>query len=239
MIIIFDVDGTIVDSGKLMTEDIGDFLTDLKMKLKCELSIVGGGTYEKIKFQLSKYFYLFDYVFPECGSSGYYQDELIYQKEFLDYANRITLNNIIKEFLSQILKYDIMHVGHLIDKRSGLYYLSPTGMQANDKERNDFIEKDNQYNIREELITKLKAVDVNDEFDIVLGGYTGLAVLPKGWDKSQILNTIGEKKDILFFGDRTDPNGNDYPLFINPKVKGYSVTSYIDTLNKLKKLFPY
>jgi phosphomannomutase len=204
MIIIFDIDGTLVESGKIITENMGKLLTILKLTLKCELCVVSGGTYDKLKYQLSEYYYLFNYVFPECGSSCYYQDILIYQKNFINLANQTILNSMIKEFLSHIIKYDIMYGGHLIDRRFGLYYLS---------------------------------IDVDDEFDIVMGGNTGIAIFLKGWDKSQILDTIGGEDEIYFFGDKTEPGENDYPLFSNPKIKGHSVSDYMDTMNKLKKIF--
>lgn len=236
MLLLFDVDGTLVDSGKIITQDIGNILTQIKSKGdSCQFGLVGGSTYEKIKYQLADFFYLFDYVFPECGSTGYYNDKILYKKNFMDAVDKVALNKIIKEYLVQITQYDIIHAGHIIDRRAGMYYLSPVGMQADDSERNNFIKMDQKYNIRKNLISKLKAVDINDNFNVVLGGNTGLALQLKGWDKSQILEFLSDT-DIIFFGDRTDPDGNDYPLFNHPKVKGYSVKNYLDTMDKLKNI---
>lgn len=235
MIILFDVDGTLVESGKNITVPMGEILIKVKEKFNCKLGIIGGGIYLKLKLQLDNYLPCFDYIFPECGALGYFDDKLIYQKNLMDVVNRITLNKIIKEFLKCIIDYDIIYAGHLIDRRFGLYYLSPVGMQGDDMERNDFIEKDRKYNIRRKIINSLKKIDVNDEFDIVLGGSTGLAVTIKGWNKSQILEHIDDDC-ILFFGDKIEPDGNDYPLFSHPKVKGFGVKNYQDTISILNDL---
>jgi len=48
----------------------------------------------------------------------------------------------------------------------------------------------------------------------VVGGETGIDIFPKGSDKSQILVDFDDKDYVYFFGDRMDPDGNDYPLKI-------------------------
>jgi phosphomannomutase len=57
-----------------------------------------------------------------------------------------------------------------------------------------------------------------------IGGQISFDVFPQGWNKTYCLKFLGEFTDIHFFGDKTSPGGNDYELFIHPRVKGYSVT---------------
>ena len=45
-----------------------------------------------------------------------------------------------------------------------------------------------------------------------VGGETGLDIAPHGSDKSQILSDFDKDDSILFFGDRCDPAGNDFPI---------------------------
>jgi len=46
----------------------------------------------------------------------------------------------------------------------------------------------------------------------VVGGETGIDIFEKGCNKAQILNEFSNTERIKFYGDRTDPAGNDYPL---------------------------
>ena len=45
-----------------------------------------------------------------------------------------------------------------------------------------------------------------------VGGETGIDIFEKGCNKAQILNEFSNTERIKFYGDRTDPAGNDYPL---------------------------
>ena len=65
--ILFDLDGTLVESSKKINIEMHKYLEQLKDK-NYMLGIVGGGTFDKIIYQLDKSKYLFDYIFSECGS---------------------------------------------------------------------------------------------------------------------------------------------------------------------------
>ena len=66
-----------------------------------------------------------------------------------------------------------------------------------------------------------------------------VAIHPIGWDKSYIIKNsildISKYSQVYFFGDRCTPEGNDYPLYIHPKINGIDVKNPDDTLNKLLK----
>jgi hypothetical protein len=44
-------------------------------------------------------------------------------------------------------------------------------------------------------------------------------------------------KEIHFFGDKTDPGGNDYEIFVDSRTIGHKVTSPEDTKRMLKEMF--
>ena len=65
-----------------------------------------------------------------------------------------------------------------------------------------------------------------------IGGEISVDIHPKGQDKSQILKDL--EGDIMFFGDRCEPGGNDYPIAKKIKdthvvhnVKDWKVTKTI------------
>ena len=69
-IFIFDIDGTLAESGKIIDQDILLHLTKLKERKSCKLAICGGGKYEKIINQINNST-IFDYIFSECGCVYY------------------------------------------------------------------------------------------------------------------------------------------------------------------------
>jgi len=65
-IILFDVDGTLVESGdEIKDSKYFEILNQLKNKY--EIGIVGGGTLEKILKQINYDKVVFDHYFTECG----------------------------------------------------------------------------------------------------------------------------------------------------------------------------
>jgi phosphomannomutase len=126
-----------------------------------------------------------------------------------------------------------------VDIRSGLIYLSPVGMESDDNYRNLFVEYDNKTNWRKLMISILAENTKNTGLVYTIGGSVGIACYPETWDKSQVVQYVKyeEFNKIYFFGDKTEPNGNDYPLYNSPHVIGYSVDNPGDTLRFLKELF--
>jgi hypothetical protein len=65
----------------------------------------------------------------------------------------------------------------------------------------------------------------------VVGGETGIDIIAKGKDKRQVLQEI-QKDRVFFFGDRMDPDGNDFSLAYAVKEAGgvaKQVKSWRDT----------
>lgn len=240
-IILFDVDGTLTPSGGEIRKDMIECLENLSKMNNVKLGIVGGGNIDKIKSQLKNHINLFKYLFCECGSVVYVNDNLVYEKNLLDFVNRDYLNEILRNSLKIISDMPIIFSGNQIDFRKGLIYISPPGMQSKNLERELFKKKDLELNLREKLINSLKKIDYDNLFDIVKGGEVGIALYPKKWDKSQILDflkqDIENSYSVYFFGDKTDIDGNDYPLYSHPDVIGFSVKDYNNTIQIINKQF--
>jgi len=65
-LLLFDVDGTICDSGKIISSQMASQLNSLA-NLDYVLGIVGGGAFNKILYQLDEKV-IPEYIFSECGS---------------------------------------------------------------------------------------------------------------------------------------------------------------------------
>lgn len=164
-IYLFDVDGTICESGKKITCDMASKINNLTDN-NIEVGIVGGGTFEKIIYQLDNLVYP-KYIFSECGSVYHIlnSDTKIYT---LIHKNNIRLENeykkiniLIKACLKFLSEVDYNLSGNFIDLRNGLIYVSLIGMVATDKERAEFTRLDNICHYRDNLIELLKNQTLN------------------------------------------------------------------------------
>lgn len=244
-LLLFDVDGTIAESSKKINAEI---LEQLKLlKNKYELGLVSGGTIEKIANQvgienvISDDNPLFDYVFSENGMIGYKNGKNILYNNLSEIYNEERLSYIEKFIIDNTKSFQYDNDLVKLERRNTMWYFSPSGIYCNDEIRKDFMEKDEGNKLRIKIMYKLKLF-LRNKFNLTvkLGGNIGLAIHPVGWDKSYLIsnNIIDTKKysEIYFFGDRCEPDGNDYSLYICPGVNGISVKNPNETLKLLKNI---
>ena len=234
-LILFDLDGTIAESNKKAYDAI---LITLAMNKddKYEYGIVSGGCYDRISEQVGLINIkddkepLFNYVFCENGMIGYKNNTLLFKKDLKEKFNDNEILEVEKLILDTVSKNITIYqdTTKKIERRNSLWYFAPCGIGCNDKIRNDFIELDKKENIRTNIINILKD-DLLKKFnlEIKLGGNIGLSIYPKGWGKSYIIkNKVIDKEKyskIYFFGDKCQPNGNDFPLYNHPDITGIEV----------------
>jgi HAD superfamily hydrolase (TIGR01484 family) len=243
-LLLFDVDGTLVESGEKIDIEMVNLLNNLKDK-NYELGIVGGGKLEKILQQLDNKI-LFKHYFSECGCVYHINKnntnnlllEEIYIKNIRNHKQYNNINILIKTTLKYLSEVDYTLSGHFVDLRNGIIYISLIGMNATQEERKYYMEKEKIYNYRLELITilkeKAKQLNCLNNISILLGGNVGIALYPNDYDKEQVLQyiNINNYKKIYFFGDKYLEDGNDYKLLNNKNIIGKN----IDTIENTKKI---
>lgn len=242
-LILFDVDNTIAHSGQKINKNIKESIIKLYNN-HYTIGIVGGGTYEKIMYQLDNITKEIEikYIFSESGSLYYEYDSinnvynLIYKNNIRLHKDYKKINLLVKESLAFLSNVDYNISGHFIDLRNGLIYISLIGMNATEEEREDFIKMDKIFNYKKNLFHLLnnKAHKLNlDEISISYGGSVGISIYPKKWDKVQVLDKINMNiyNDIYYFGDKYEENGNDYHIINDNRIIGIKVDNIKDTYN--------
>jgi phosphomannomutase len=245
-LLLFDVDGTIAESG----QNVGEKLMDIfeKLQEKYDLGIVGGGKYEKIMEQIhhSK---LFTHIFSECGcvyhkgvyESGQKDDTLQYKKNIREHPIYSKINILVKHALNFLSNVRYTITGNFIDLRNGIIYISLIGMSATQEERKYFTEIDKKENIRNKLIRllQIKAMElsIHDKIKILEGGSVGVGIYPIEYGKAQVLEHLTEYTDISYFGDKYTVDGNDYEIITHKKINGFSVNSVDETADILQTMF--
>ncbi len=243
-LLLFDVDGTLTESGKNLDLEMIDKLT--KLEKYYDLGIVGGGKFEKIYEQINN-IKIFTHIFSECGCVYHKLNlaknyEIIYTKKIRNHLEYSNINKLIKLCLKFLSEVDYNITGNFIDLRNGIIYVSLIGMSANEDERKFFIEIDKKQFIRKKLIEILKEETKRlktENIQILEGGSVGIGIYPKEYGKLQVLQVLNnylESSSISYFGDKYTEEGNDYELITNSKVKGYPVDNQNDTKNILDSL---
>ena len=237
-LVLFDVDGTLTKSNKVIKQKTIDIL--LKLRKKVDLGIISSSNIEKQKEQLlEKNFSLFKYIFSENGLVGFKNGDLINKTSIINELGEEKIKILINKALEYMSKLDIPKKrGTFVEFRNGMINLCPVGRSCSLSERLEFFEYDNKHNIRVNMVKHLseELKDLNLSFSI--GGQISIDVFPKGWDKTYCLQFVkDEYSRILFFGDRTNKGGNDYEIYNSELTEGYAINSPEETISKLNELF--
>jgi len=130
-----------------------------------------------------------------------------------------------------------LRTGLHFEHRPGMVNFSIVGRNADAIERKAYVKWDNETKERQNIANKFNNHFVN--LTATVGGETGLDIAPKGADKGQILKDFEfDNIRLLFFGDRMDEKGNDYPLakliLDNKLGECYNIQNWENTWNLLQ-----
>lgn len=121
----------------------------------------------------------------------------------------------------------------IIENRSSQVTFSGLGQKAGTKEKYAW---DPDLKKRESIVAKCE--QTLPDFIFTIGGTTSIDVSKPGMNKSfgmtHLLEKLKVKKsDVLYFGDMTEPGGNDYPV-VKMGIQIITVRSHEDTLYALR-----
>ena len=207
-IYIFDVDGTLTPSRKVMTKEFQEVFFD-EWSSKNIFYLVSGSDLKKMSEQVPPHILKRAAGLFCCGGNDYRVDgEQIYFNEFNPPEDLI-------EFLKETVgdSHYGERAGNHIENRGSMVNFSVVGRDCSDEQREDYFQYDLQSKERE-IIASL----INEQWidiEAVIGGQISIDIAPRGNDKSQVLKHIMKEqpnKKYFFVGDRTMEGGNDYPL---------------------------
>lgn len=201
---IFDVDGTLTPSRGKIDDDFKKFFVEFCKNNNVYL--VTGSDKPKTVEQIGNELYsMAKRVYNCSGSEVWVGDKQIKTNDWkIPY-------NVRSWLLDKLEESDFpLRTGLHIEERVGMVNFSIVGRNATIGERKLYVDYDKEKNERN-LIADL----FNKEFPELVarpGGETGIDISPVGKDKSQIIYDFDKDDTLHFFGDRMDPQGNDYPL---------------------------
>lgn len=156
------------------------------------------------------------HIMPTCGTRYYrYQGgdwKLQYQEDLTD-EQKQRIFSAIEKSARELNMWVENPAGEIIEDRLSQITYSALGQEATPEDKYAWAaaNKDNRRKLHE-------AVEVLiPEFEIRTAGTTSLDVTKPGVDKAYGMNKLMEatgfsKDEIIFFGDKLDEGGNDYPV---------------------------
>ena len=200
---IFDVDGTLTPSRQKIDPDFLIFFNSFA--LANEVYLVTGSDRDKTIEQITHLLYCNCKRVYNCAGNDVYEGDLSV------YRNDWTLPKDAAQHLLEELETSRFPVrtGTHIEERPGCVNFSILGRGANQTERLVYSDWDSIKNERQGIAERFN--EKFPELHAYVGGVTGVDISNKGSDKSQIIRDFPDG-DVVFFGDRLDPHGNDRPL---------------------------
>lgn len=238
VIALFDVDGTLTRPRLKATTEMLDFLQDIRRSVY--IAIVGGSDLSKQREQLGENVLdMFDFTFSENGLVAFEGTQLIAEASIQSFLGEDRLQKLINFVLRYIADLDIpVKRGTFVEFRKGMLNVSPIGRNCSQEERCEFEQFDKEVGVRKKMVSILQETFADFNLTYSIGGQISFDVFPKGWDKTYCLQYIDKDfKDIHFFGDKTNPGGNDYEIYVSDRTIGHSVKSPDETIEECKKLF--
>eukprot|EP00116_Pleurobrachia_bachei_P009284 sb/3469546/ len=211
---LFDVDGTLTQSRKIITPTMLAFMKDLASRVT--VGIVGGSDEVKIVEQLDGHQHeIAEYMFSENGLVAKKKGEIIAKTNIIDKLGDKTIQKFINFCLGYMSKIELpVKRGTFIEFRNGMINVCPVGRSCTQAERDQFDAHDKEHKIREKFIAAIEAEYPDLGMKYSIGGQISFDCFPIGWDKTYCLQYVVKDFDeIIFFGDKTYPGGNDYEIF--------------------------
>ncbi len=209
---VFDVDGTLTPSRKKIQPQFAIWF--LYFAQQNSVSLVTGSDNPKTVEQLGVEICKTVYKCYNCNGND------IWDKQENVYTNDWKPSKELLGFLEEKLESSDYktRTGKHIEHRPGMINFSVVGRKADKVQRKDYyywdIESEERIRIADAVNNKFPDVSA------VVGGETGIDIISKGKDKRQIVEYFDSNEKLFFFGDRMDPDGNDFSLAYAVKERG-------------------
>ncbi len=243
-LIAFDLDDTLAITKSPITDQMAEVLAQLADYF--EVCIISGGKFEQFKNQVIDRLEISEdkltkfHLMPTCGTRYYKFDlskndwSLVYAEDLNQQQKKLIIDSL-KQAATELGYWEEKPYGDIIEDRGSQITFSALGQNAPaDMKYVWDPDSAKRFAIRDYLAPKLEGLEIR------VGGTTSIDVTLAGIDKAygmkKIIEFLGIKKsEILFFGDRLQPGGNDYPVQMFG-IDCLEVSKWQDTVLALKAI---
>ena len=226
---VFDVDGTLTHARALMPPEFKSWFINW-MQNKNVYLVTGSDRPKTLEQVGEEIVDKCNMSFQCCGNDVWRWGNSIAQTNF-------TVPDDMMNWLENELKNSEWpeRWGNHIEKRVGLINFCIPGRNSIGGQRDRYFEWDKESGERLDMSKRFN--EKFQGFEASIGGQTSLDIFMKGRNKSQVYNTIGTP--MVFFGDRCETTGNDFPLvqMLKPTDTFYHVIGPEETFTLLKEKY--
>ena len=250
--LVFDLDGTLTPSKATMPEPMAHILS--RVLERYDACVISGGAFHRFEKQLLPALSAARsaelqrlHLMPTCGTQRYEYDASAGQWRCVSIEQ---LSPEEKAEITTVLQAAIHHFGYdaelaygpLVEDRDSQITYSALGQDIADVLGEEGLRRKAEWDPddlkKRQLQTYLEPRLPNHE--VRIASPTSLDVTRPGMDKAygvrKLMELLGEPKDaMLFFGDRLQPGGNDYPVH-QLGIDCVEVRSWEDTARSLETI---
>lgn len=242
-LVAFDLDDTLAPSKSAIDPRIGAQLIALAEKV--EVAIISGGQLEQFRAQVVDRLpeapaetLSHIHLLPTCGTQYYRLEEggirTVYAHALTDGEKRRAMSAVEGE-ARRLGLWESETWGDILEDRGSQITFSALGQRAPLEAKTAWDPTGAKKNSLREAVAA-----VIPDLEVRSGGSTSVDITHHGIDKAYGMRQLAEQtgiplEDMLFVGDRLDPDGNDYPV-LAMGVPCHAVEGWQDTAEYLDAL---
>lgn len=244
-LVAFDLDDTLAPSKSAIDDRIGDLLIALASRV--EVAIISGGQLQQFTAQVVDRLPQVDagilerfHLMPTCGTQYY---RLTDDGITTVYARTLTADQksraleAVETEARRLGLWESETWGEILEDRGSQITFSALGQTAPVAAKTAWDPTGSKKNALRAAVAALLP-----DLEVRSGGSTSVDITERGIDKAYGMGRLSEETgipldDMLFVGDRLDPDGNDYPV-LAMGVACQAVEGWEDTAAFLEALIP-
>jgi len=243
-VLAFDLDDTLAITKSPISDQMSELLAEVLQSF--DVCIISGGRFEQFKTQVidrlhvdARFLHRL-HLMPTCGTRYYRFDDLKNEWK-LQYAEDLTdeqkqqIQDVLETSAKALGLWEEQPAGDIIEDRGSQITFSALGQKATPEDKYAWDpEGKKKAALRDLAAQSLPGLEVR------AGGSTSIDVTREGIDKAygmqKLIDATGfSKEDILFFGDRLQEGGNDYPVKAFG-IDSLEVSEWEDTAARLEAI---
>ena len=243
-VLAFDLDDTLAITKSPISDEMVATLSQILEYF--DVCVISGGRFEQFKLQITDRLHVSPralsrlHLMPTCGTQYYRHDELTGDWK-LQYAEDLTedqksqIREVLEASAKELGLWEQNPAGEIIEDRGSQITYSALGQQATAEDKYAWDpDSSKKFALRDLAAKSLPGLEVR------AGGTTSIDVTREGIDKAYGMQKLMEElnigmDDILFFGDKLQPGGNDYPVKAMG-IDSLDVTRWEDTVMRLEAI---
>ncbi|WP_025134709.1 HAD-IIB family hydrolase [Leucobacter sp. PH1c] len=245
-LVAFDLDDTLAPSKSPVEERMLDVFA--RLLARTSVAVISGGNFEQFEAQLLARLDEFAgadedalarlHLLPTCGTRYERREAGTWRtvyREHLSEEERDGALGALREEAVRLGLWEAEPWGEILEDRGSQVTFSALGQQAPVAAKHAWDPDGTKKNtLRAAVAARLPGLEVRS------GGSTSVDITRRGIDKAYGMRKLEEHTgipldDMLFVGDRLDPDGNDYPV-LALGVECHAVTGWEDTAAFLERL---